>query len=77
MSEKQSRNTKKMEKVSPYHSIDKEHSLEKIALQTGVVSPTQVGVELKDKNGDESALEMRRPQQQEPSEDPNEGNPEV
>jgi hypothetical protein len=77
MSEKQSRNTKKMEKVSPYHSIDKEHSLEKIALQTGVVSPTQVGVELKDKNGDESALEMRRPQQQSPSEDPNEGNPEA
>ena len=61
MSEKQSRNTKKMEKVSPYHSIDKEHSLEKIALQTGVASPSQVGVELKEKNGDESALEMRRP----------------
>ena len=64
MSEKQSRNTKKIEKVSPYHSVDKEHSLEKIALQTGVVSPTQVGVELKDKNGDESALEMRRPKDQ-------------
>ena len=61
LSEKQSRNTKKMEKVSPYHSIDKEHSLEKIALQTGVASPSQVGIELKEKNGDESALEMRRP----------------
>jgi len=78
MSEKQSRNTKKMEKVSPYHSVDKEHSLEKIALQTGVASPSQVGVELKEKNGDESALEMRRPQQKESvPDDPNETAPEV
>ena len=61
LSENKGRDTKKMEKVSPYHSVDKQHSLEKIALQTGVASPSQVGVELKEKNGDESGLEMRRP----------------
>lgn len=50
------------EKVSPYHAVDKEFSLEKIALQTGVVSPTQVGVELEEKKeGDQSALELRQP----------------
>ena len=81
LSENKGRDTKKMEKVSPYHSVDQKHSLEKIALQTGVVSPSQVGVELKDKNGDESALEMRRPKDNEPSntprpeEDPNTGEP--
>ena len=48
------------EKISPYHAVDKEFSLEKISLQTGVVSPTQVGVKLKPKNGDESALELRQ-----------------
>ena len=48
------------EKVSPYHAVDKEFSLEKVSLQTGVVSPTQVGVKLKPKNGDESALELRQ-----------------
>ena len=51
-----------LEKVSPYHAVDKEYGLSKIALQTGVVSPTQVGVKLEDKkNGDKSALEMRTP----------------
>ena len=86
MSEAKGRNTKKMEKVSPYHSVDKGHSLDKIALQTGVVSPTQVGVELQDKNGDESALEMRRPKEKVsedsvpvndpvPSEEPKNGEP--
>ena len=64
ISENKGRDTKKMEKVSPYHSVDKQHSLEKISLQTGVASPSQVGVELQEKNGDESALEMRRPKDQ-------------
>jgi len=78
MSENKSRDNKKIEKVSPYHAVDKQHSLEKIALQTGVVAPSQVGVELKDKDGDESALEMRRPQQKETGpEDPTETTPEV
>ena len=67
LSENKSRDTKNLEKVSPYHAVDKEHGLEKIALQTGVVSPSQVGVKLKEKNGDESALELRRPTKNEPS----------
>ena len=51
---------KMQEKVSPYHSVDKDFSLEKIALQTGVASPSQVGLELEPQNPDEkSALEMR------------------
>lgn len=48
------------EKVSPYHAVDKDFSLEKIALQTGVASPAQVGLDLKNKpKGEKSALEMR------------------
>ena len=79
LSENKSRDTKNLEKVSPYHAVDKEHGLEKIALQTGVVSPSQVGVKLKDKDGDESALELRRPKQNQPStptkEEENPGDP--
>ena len=70
ISESKGRDTKKIEKISPYHSVDKKHSLEKIALQTGVASPSQVGVELQEKNGDESALEMRRPKDQPQPESP-------
>lgn len=51
---------KMQEKVSPYHAVDKDFSLEKIALQTGVASPSQVGLELDPKNPDEkTGLEMR------------------
>ena len=81
LSENKGRDTKKMEKVSPYHSVDKQHSLEKIALQTGVASPSQVGVELREKNGDESGLEMRRPKEngpvnnQKPEEESHTGDP--
>ena len=50
-----------VEKVSPYHAVDKEFALEKIALQTGIVSPTQVGVKLDEKKeGDQSVLEMNK-----------------
>jgi|TARA_R110000751_G_scaffold12967_1_gene44196 hypothetical protein len=49
------------EKISPFHSVDKDFALEKIALQTGIVSPTQVGVKLEDKeDGDQSVLEMNK-----------------
>jgi hypothetical protein len=49
------------EKISPYHAVDKDFSLEKIALQTGVASPSEVGLDLEEKpEGEESALEMRR-----------------
>jgi hypothetical protein len=48
------------EKVSPYHAVDKDFAKEKIALQTGVASPSQVGLKLSEKNPDEkTALEMR------------------
>ena len=61
--EEKRRVSKDLEKISPYHSVDKQYGLEKVALQTGVVSPTQVGVELQDKKkGDKSALEMRNKQ---------------
>jgi len=61
-SENKKRNSGKMsEKISPYHAVDKDFALEKIALQTGVVSPTQVGVELEEGGDDKSALEMRQP----------------
>ena len=48
------------EKVSPYHAVDKDFAKEKIALQTGVATPSQVGLKLQPKSDDEmSALEMR------------------
>ena len=60
--EEKKRVNRDLEKISPYHSVDKQYGLQKIALQTGVVSPTQVGVKLdKKKNGDRAALDMRRP----------------
>ena len=64
LAEAKGRDSKELEKISPYHSVDKDYGLEKIALQTGVASPSQVGLELSEKNGEESALEMRSPKQQ-------------
>ena len=50
------------EKISPFHSVDKDFALEKIALQTGISTPSEVGLKLDNKKkGEESALEMRRP----------------
>ena len=52
------------EKISPFHAVDKDFSLEKIALQTGVASPSEVGLDLNDRrDGEEPALEMRRPKE--------------
>ena len=52
------------EKISPFHAVDKDFSLEKIALQTGVASPSEVGLDLDErKEGEEPALEMRRPKE--------------
>ena len=59
--EEKRRVNRDLEKISPYHAVDKEYGLQKIALQTGVVSPTQVGVKLQKKNGDRAALDMRKP----------------
>jgi hypothetical protein len=58
--ETKTRNTKKMDKVSPYHQVDKKHGLKKIALQTGISSPSEVGLELDDKkDGEKSMVEIR------------------
>ena len=59
------------EKISPFHAVDKDFSLEKIALQTGVATPSEVGLDLNDrKDGEEPALEMRRPKEKKgPSDD--------
>jgi hypothetical protein len=59
--EEKVRVSKDLEKISPYHAVDKQYGLEKIALQTGVASPSQVGVELKKKKGDRAALDMKQP----------------
>ena len=59
--EEKVRVAKDLEKISPYHAVDKQYGLEKIALQTGVASPSQVGVELKKKKGDRAALDMKQP----------------
>ena len=59
--EEKRRVSRDLEKVSPYHAVDKQYGLQKISLQTGVVSPTQVGVKLQKKKGDRAALDMRKP----------------
>ena len=57
IAEARGRRGKDLEKISPYHAVDKDYGLEKIALQTGVVSPSQVGLKLQDGDGDKSAPE--------------------
>ena len=51
-----------IKKAGPWHDPQLDNSLKKIALQTGVVSPSQVGLELeKNKSGEKNALEMKTP----------------
>ena len=48
-------------KASPYHDPEPENALKKIALQSGVASPSEVGLELDPKKeGEKSSLEMRQ-----------------
>lgn len=63
--ENKRRNTGAMsEKISPFHAVDQAFSLEKIALQTGVATPSEVGLDLDDrKDGEEPALQMRKPKE--------------
>ena len=63
-------NRVKEEKVSPYHQVDQEYGLKKIALQTGVSSPSEVGLELETKNGDKSLVEIRESQKPKPPSSP-------
>jgi hypothetical protein len=49
-------------KAGPWHDPQLENSLKKIALQGGVVTPSQVGLELeKKKSGEKTALELKVP----------------
>ena len=51
-----------IDKAGPWYDPNSEESLKKIALQTGIVTPSQVGLELeKKKGGEKSALEMKQP----------------
>jgi len=61
--EQKRRDSVEMEKVSPYHQVDKDHSLKKIALQTGISAPSEVGLDLENKrDGEDSALKMKEHQ---------------
>lgn len=41
------------DKASPYHNADKDHELKKIALQSGSITPSEVGLELEEKKAGE------------------------
>jgi hypothetical protein len=63
INENKTKDAKDMEKVSPYHEVDKDQALKKIALQTGVSSPSEVGLELDDKkSGEKSLMDMKESQ---------------
>ena len=56
-----SENTRKDEKVSPFHQADQDFQMKKITLQTGLTSPSEVGLKLENKkNGEDSVLTMRQ-----------------
>ncbi len=59
--EKRERDSSRMvKKAGPWHDPQLDNSLKKIALQSGVVSPSQVGLTLdKKKNGEKSAMELK------------------
>jgi hypothetical protein len=49
-------------KAGPWYDPEPESALKKIALQSGIVTPSQVGLELEKKKGNEkTALEMKQP----------------
>lgn len=52
-----------VQKSGPWFDPEFEKSLKKIALQTGIVAPSQVGLELdKKKGGEKNAIELKTPQ---------------
>ena len=61
--EKRDRDGSRMvKKAGPWHDPQLENSLKKIALQAGVVTPSQVGLELEKKqSGQKTALELKQP----------------
>ena len=49
------------DKASPYHNPQPEHELKKIALNNGIVTPGELGVDLKEKEeGDQTMLEINQ-----------------
>lgn len=55
------KSSRMVKKAGPWHDPQLENSLKKIALQSGAVAPSQVGLELdKKKNGEKSALEFKQ-----------------
>jgi hypothetical protein len=53
-------NNRKDEKVSPFHQADQDFQMKKITLQTGLTSPSEVGLELNEKKkGEDSVLSIR------------------
>jgi len=67
--ETRERNSERMvPKAGPWNDPQVENALKKIALQTGTVTPSQVGLELeKKKSGEKTALEQKIPPQSGPS----------
>jgi hypothetical protein len=61
--EKKNRERDKTDKVSPYHTVDQDHGLKKMALQTGQATPSEVGVELEErKPGEKTMMESKEEQ---------------
>ena len=59
--ESRSRGVSTPYKSSPYHNPQPDHDLKKTALNTGLVSPSEVGLDLDDKKeGEESLLEINQ-----------------
>lgn len=57
------RENQEVEKVSPYHQVDQQLSLKKIALQTGLTSPSEVGLKLEErKDGEKSLVDVKTEQ---------------
>lgn len=61
--EKRERDSERMiDKAGPYYNPQLEDNLKKIALQTGIVTPSEVGLELeKKKTGQKNGLELKVP----------------
>ena len=51
-----------IQKSGPWHDPQVDNALKKISLQNGIVTPSQVGLELEDKKpGEKTSIEMNRP----------------
>jgi hypothetical protein len=60
--QKERKGERMVKKAGPWHDPQVENALKKIALQGGIVTPSQVGLDLeKKKNGEKTALELKVP----------------